>query len=159
MGLATPTAVMVGIGRAAKNGILIKGGDTLEKLASIKTIVFDKTGTLTTGKFIVSQFTVLDGDENDVKNIIYNIEQHSSHPIAKSLCNAFQENSSLLKLSDITEEKGISISANIDDDMLSYNERWNSLANCFLNAEDFVPENEWGQHDSRIQNFGPCSPP
>ena len=117
MGLATPTAVMVGIGRAAKNGILIKGGDTLEKLASIKTIVFDKTGTLTTGKFIVSQFTVLDGDENDVKNIIYNIEQHSSHPIAKSLCNAFQENSSLLKLSDITEEKGISISANIDDDI------------------------------------------
>ena len=117
MGLATPTAVMVGIGRAAKNGILIKGGDTLEKLASIKTIVFDKTGTLTTGKFIVSQFTVLDGDEKDVKNIIYNIEQHSSHPIAKSLCNAFQENSSLLKLSDITEEKGISISANIDDNI------------------------------------------
>ncbi|MBT6650342.1 MAG: cadmium-translocating P-type ATPase, partial [Flavobacteriales bacterium] len=117
MGLATPTAVMVGIGRAAKNGILIKGGDTLEKLASIKTIVFDKTGTLTTGKFIVSQFTILDGNENDVKNIIYNIEQHSSHPIAKSLCNAFQENSSLLKLSDITEEKGISISANIDDDI------------------------------------------
>jgi Cu+-exporting ATPase len=117
MGLATPTAVMVGIGRAAKNGILIKGGDTLEKLASIKTIVFDKTGTLTTGKFIVSQFTVLDGDENDVKNIIYNIEQHSSHPIAKSLCNAYQENSSLLKLSDITEEKGISISANIDDNI------------------------------------------
>ena len=117
MGLATPTAVMVGIGRAAKNGILIKGGDTLEKLASIKTIVFDKTGTLTTGKFIVSQFTVLDGDEDDVKNIIYNIEQHSSHPIAKSLCNAFQENSSLLKLSDITEEKGISISANFDDNI------------------------------------------
>ena len=117
MGLATPTAVMVGIGRAAKNGILIKGGDTLEKLASIKTIVFDKTGTLTTGKFIVSQFTVLDGDENDIKNIIYNIEQHSSHPIAKSLCNAFQENSSLLKLSDITEEKGVSISANIDDNV------------------------------------------
>ena len=115
MGLATPTAVMVGIGRAAKNGILIKGGDTLEKLASIKTIVFDKTGTLTTGKFIVSQFTILDGDENDVKNIIYNIEQHSSHPIAKSLCNAFQENSSPLKLSDIAEEKGVSISANIDD--------------------------------------------
>ena len=117
MGLATPTAVMVGIGRAAKNGILIKGGDTLEKLASIKTIVFDKTGTLTTGKFIVSQFTVLDGDENDVKNIIYNIEQHSSHPIAKSLCNAFKENSSLLKISDITEEKGISISANIDENI------------------------------------------
>ena len=117
MGLATPTAVMVGIGRAAKNGILIKGGSTLEKLASIKNIVIDKTGTLTTGKFIVSKFNILDGDENDVKDIIYNIEQHSSHPIAKSLCNAFQENSSILKLSDIIEEKGISISANINDNV------------------------------------------
>ncbi len=85
MGLATPTAVMVGIGRAAKNGILIKGGDTLEKLASIKNIVFDKTGTLTNGKFIVSEFTALEGEEKEIQNIIYNIEQHSSHPIAKSL--------------------------------------------------------------------------
>lgn len=117
MGLATPTAVMVGIGRAAKNGILIKGGDTLEKLASIKNIVFDKTGTLTTGKFIVSKFNVLKEDKSKVKNIIYNIEQHSSHPIAKSLCNAFQENSSPLQLTNINEEKGISISANIDDNI------------------------------------------
>ncbi|MBT3622074.1 MAG: cadmium-translocating P-type ATPase [Flavobacteriales bacterium] len=115
MGLATPTAVMVGIGRAAKNGILIKGGDTLEKLASIKNIVFDKTGTLTTGKFIVSEFTALSGEENNIKNIIYNIEKHSSHPIAKSLCNAFKENYSPLKLSGITEDKGKSISAKIEN--------------------------------------------
>lgn len=116
MGLATPTAVMVGIGRAAKNGILIKGGDTLEKLASIKNIVFDKTGTLTTGKFTVSEFTALSGkEENNIKNIIYNIEQHSSHPIAKSLCNAFKENYSPLKLSGITEDKGKSISAKIEN--------------------------------------------
>jgi len=117
MGLATPTAVMVGIGRAAKNGILIKGGDTLEKLASIKNIVFDKTGTLTTGEFIISEFTVLSGDVNDIKNIIYNIEQHSSHPIAKSLCNAFQEHYNPLELSDITEKKGISISAKINNNV------------------------------------------
>ena len=51
MGLATPTAVMVGLGRAAKNGILIKGGDTIEAVANTKFVVFDKTGTLTTGKF------------------------------------------------------------------------------------------------------------
>tara|TARA_B100001758_G_scaffold247574_1_gene265980 strand:+ start:1768 stop:3876 length:2109 start_codon:yes stop_codon:yes gene_type:complete len=116
MGLATPTAVMVGIGRAAKNGILIKGGNTLEKLASIKNIVFDKTGTLTTGKFIISDFHIIEGEEKKIKNIIYNIEQHSSHPIAKSLCNSFKKDSSPLNLSEINEQKGISISAKINTD-------------------------------------------
>jgi len=116
MGLATPTAVMVGIGRAAKNGILIKGGDTLEKLASIKTIVFDKTGTLTTGKFEVSELNIITGDDAEVKNIIYNIEQHSSHPIAKSLCQAFEVNSLKLELSDILEKKGVSISAKYNNE-------------------------------------------
>ena len=117
MGLATPTAVMVGIGRAARNGILIKGGDSLEKLASIKNIVFDKTGTLTTGKFIISNFNTINEGEQKIKNIIYNIEQHSSHPIAKSLCIAFKENSSPLQLKNITEVKGVSISAEIDNDL------------------------------------------
>ena len=119
MGLATPTAVMVGIGRAAKNGILIKGGDSLEKLASVKNIVFDKTGTLTTGKFIISNFNSVNEDEKKIKNIIYNIEKHSSHPIAKSLCNAFKENNSALELKNIIEEKGISISAEIDGNLYS----------------------------------------
>jgi len=130
MGLATPTAVMVGIGRAAKNGILIKGGDSLEKLASIKGIVFDKTGTLTTGKFIVSNFNAINEDEQKIKNIIYNIEQHSSHPIAKSLCSAFKENSSPIELNNIIEEKGISISANINDDLFTI-----GSSNIHLSAE------------------------
>ena len=130
MGLATPTAVMVGIGRAAKNGILIKGGDSLEKLASIKNIVFDKTGTLTTGKFIVSNFNAINDDEQIIKNIIYNIEQHSSHPIAKSLCSAFKENSSPLKLNNIIEEKGVSISAKIDNDLYTI-----GSSNIHLSAE------------------------
>ena len=130
MGLATPTAVMVGIGRAAKNGILIKGGDSLEKLATIKSIVFDKTGTLTTGKFIVSNFNAINEDEQKIKNIIYNIEQHSSHPIAKSLCSAFKENSSPLELNNIIEEKGVSISAKIDKNLYTI-----GSSNIHLSAE------------------------
>ena len=114
MGLATPTAIMVGIGRAAKNGILIKGGDTLEKMATIKNIVFDKTGTLTTGKFEISEFNILEGDEKEIKNIIYNIEKHSSHPIARSLCNILNNHDSPLDLTEIKEDKGRSISAKID---------------------------------------------
>ena len=52
-------------------------------MATIKNIVFDKTGTLTTGKFEISEFNILEGDEKEIKNIIYNIEKHSSHPIAQ----------------------------------------------------------------------------
>ncbi len=118
MGLATPTAVMVGIGRAAKNGILIKGGDTLEKLADIKNIIFDKTGTLTTGKFKLEELNIIKegAEENEIRNIIYNIEMHSSHPIAKSLCNEFKESYSPLNLTKIIEKKGKSISARIEND-------------------------------------------
>ena len=119
MGLATPTAVMVGIGRAAKNGILIKGGDTIEKIASIKSIIFDKTGTLTNGEFEISKLNIIEGDEKEIKNIIYNIETHSSHPIAKSLCNEFKNFSSPLKMNKIKEEKGKGISAEINGNTYS----------------------------------------
>ena len=116
MGLATPTAVMVGIGKAAQNGILIKGGDTLEKLASIKNIVFDKTGTITTGKFKISELNILSGNEKEIKNIIYNLEINSSHPIAQSLCHAYKDYFEPLLLTDIKEEKGKCLSANINND-------------------------------------------
>jgi len=119
MGLATPTAVMVGIGRAAKNGILIKGGDTLEKLASVSHILFDKTGTITTGKFKIKEFSILEGEETEIKNIVYNLEKHSSHPIASSLLIELKQFSSELTLSDIKEEKGIGVSANINGDRYS----------------------------------------
>ncbi|MEM6806960.1 MAG: cation-translocating P-type ATPase, partial [Bacteroidota bacterium] len=66
MGLATPTAVMVGIGRASKQGILIKGGRSLEKFSQIKRIVFDKTGTLTDGSFKISQINCVEEDRREV---------------------------------------------------------------------------------------------
>ncbi|MCB0654356.1 MAG: cation-translocating P-type ATPase [Saprospiraceae bacterium] len=85
MGLATPTAVMVGVGRMAKNGILVKGGQTLEIFAKIKNIVFDKTGTLTTGAFKLKDIQYFTADQNKVHAMIYLLEKHSSHPIARSL--------------------------------------------------------------------------
>ncbi len=109
MGLATPAAVMVGLGRAAKNGILIKGGDTLEHFKDIKQFVFDKTGTLTTGKLSVDTFdTIL--DETTFKNMVVAIEKYSSHPIAKSICTEWA-NASMISLTDIKEEKGIGMQA------------------------------------------------
>lgn len=111
MGLATPTAVMVGIGRAAKNGILIKGGSTLEELAKTKTVIFDKTGTLTTGKFSIKSFNIIEGDKKQITDVLFNIEERSSHPIAKSIVENLKDKASSIDLSDIEEIKGIGLSA------------------------------------------------
>lgn len=113
MGLATPTAVMVGLGRAAKNGILIKGGDTIEAVANTKYVVFDKTGTLTTGKFSIHDIKIEDGvDLEHVRGIIVAIEERSNHPIAKSLVNELRPlPQSKLILRTATEEKGLGMRA------------------------------------------------
>lgn len=110
LGLAIPTAVVVGIGRVAKNGILIKGGSTLEKFAGIKRIVFDKTGTLTTGRFEVKKLSTYGISDEQAKSILLSLEKHSSHPIAKSIVSAYETNSPVEFLS-VTEKKGMGIEA------------------------------------------------
>lgn len=113
MGLATPTAVMVGLGRAAKNGILIKGGDTIEAVSHTKYVVFDKTGTLTTGKFQINEIS-LEGDNviEQIRGILMAIEERSNHPIARSLVSELktlpQHN---LILKSVKEEKGLGMRA------------------------------------------------
>jgi Cu+-exporting ATPase len=110
LGLAIPTAVVVGIGRVARNGILIKGGSTLEKFARIKRVVFDKTGTLTTGKFEVKKLFVSGITEERAKSILYSIEKHSSHPIAKSIVSAYAT-SAFIDLKTVNEQKGLGMEA------------------------------------------------
>lgn len=114
MGLATPTALMVSICMAARNGILIKGGNTVEEFAGIKTIVFDKTGTLTTGNFTIKKIEASGKTEEEVKTLLYSLEQHSSHPVAKSVlkeCANYSSAASALKWKTIAEDKGIGINA------------------------------------------------
>jgi Cu+-exporting ATPase len=110
LGLAIPTAVVVGIGRVAKNGILIKGGSTLEKFAGIKRIVFDKTGTLTTGKFEVKKIYSDGISEEHAKSLLLSLEKHSSHPIAKSIVSTYEGNL-LINFSTVTEKKGLGMEA------------------------------------------------
>ncbi len=115
MGLATPTAVMVGIGRAARKGILIKGGSTLEEFAKIKNIVFDKTGTLTTGNFKIKNITTYNNaTETEVKELVFQLEQHSSHPIAKSIVIELKGTNTNKIFTNIKEEKGLGVSCNDD---------------------------------------------
>ncbi len=85
MGLATPTAVTVGLGRMTRNGLMIKGATTIERLAGVQTILFDKTGTLTTGLLKVRQIKSKAGLEAVVRSSIYQMELRSSHPIARAL--------------------------------------------------------------------------
>lgn len=83
--ISTPVAIVSAIGNAAKNGVLIKGGTFLEKAGAINAIAFDKTGTLTEGKPKVSEVIAVNGDEQELISIARTIEEHSVHPIAKSV--------------------------------------------------------------------------
>lgn len=86
LGLATPTALMVGTGKAAEHGILIKGGEPLEAACKVNTIVFDKTGTLTNGKPEVTDIIASDGyNEKDILQISASIEKASEHPLAEAI--------------------------------------------------------------------------
>lgn len=89
LGLATPTAVMVGTGIGAVNGILIKGGGHLETAHKITTVIFDKTGTLTSGKPVVTEFSTFSKfpDKNRVLQLVASAEASSEHPLASAVVN------------------------------------------------------------------------
>ena len=88
LGLATPTALMVGTGRSAKMGILLKNGTVLQEIQKVQTIVFDKTGTLTEGKPVVTDVI---GDERDVLSLAASLEDVSQHPLAQAIVNRASE--------------------------------------------------------------------
>ena len=86
LGLATPTAIMVGTGKGAENGVLVKGGEPLETACKVNVIVFDKTGTITKGKPEVTDIIVLgDKDEDDTLAIAASLEKLSEHPLAEAI--------------------------------------------------------------------------
>ncbi|WP_251935234.1 heavy metal translocating P-type ATPase [Streptococcus sp. Marseille-Q0941] len=88
LGLATPTALMVGTGRSAKMGILLKNGTVLQEIQKVQTIVFDKTGTLTEGKPVVTDVI---GDEREVLSLAASLEDVSQHPLAQAIVNRSSE--------------------------------------------------------------------
>ncbi len=88
LGLATPTALMVGTARSAKMGVLIKNGEVLEEVSDLDTVVFDKTGTITVGK---PQVTDVVGDQNKVLTIAASLEENSEHPLATAVVKKAKE--------------------------------------------------------------------
>ncbi|MCW4033555.1 MAG: heavy metal translocating P-type ATPase [Candidatus Bathyarchaeota archaeon] len=92
LGIATPTAIMVGTGKGAENGLLIKGGENLEKARRLTTIVFDKTGTLTKGEPSITDVMALEGfSEEDVLEYAAGIEKGSEHPLGQAIVKGAKE--------------------------------------------------------------------
>jgi Cu+-exporting ATPase len=107
MGLATPAAVAVGLGRAARHGILFRRASDLESFKDIRQIVFDKTGTLTTGEFSIVRWEVTDPGigEEEFRRIAFSLEKYSNHPIARGITRAWKRKGEI-RWSRIEEVKG-----------------------------------------------------
>ena len=116
--LATPTAIMAGIGNASKYGILIKGGDVVERLSKIKNIAFDKTGTLTYGKLSVVEYKSFNPEYDDeaLLKILASVEAYSEHPLGKAIISYYKENNEeLLDIQKFTVNPGKGITANLGE--------------------------------------------
>ncbi len=106
LGLATPTALMVGSGKGAENGILVRKGSAIQRLNDITTIIFDKTGTITTGKHRVNKVVSLGAiGETDLIRMAASLERRSNHPLAKAIVSLAEEKN--IKLDDISDAETI----------------------------------------------------
>jgi Cu+-exporting ATPase len=116
LGLATPTAIMVGTGKGAEYGILIKGGEPLEAAGKVKSIIFDKTGTLTKGKPEVTDIVSLGSyDEDEILSIAASIEKSSEHPLAEAIFQyGTDESVDLKELDDFKALPGYGVIGNIE---------------------------------------------
>ena len=125
LGLATPTAVTVGVGRAAEFGILIKNGDTLENAGKIDVAAFDKTGTITEGQPEVDDVICYGISENELVELAASVEKNSNHPIAKAIVRKANDmNLELNQTSSFENITGKGLKAQIDDkDILAGNKK------------------------------------
>jgi Cu+-exporting ATPase len=140
LGLATPTALIVGMGKAAQNGILFKNGESLEELHRADTIIFDKTGTITEGRLSVQNVFVNDISEYNFLSLLSSIESKSEHPIADAIVEyAKQKNINLISIQDFENKPGKGIKGNIDNKIiLAGNESFmneNKIDLSLFNAE------------------------
>ena len=149
LGLATPTAVMVGTGRGASRGILIKSAVALENLHSVKYFLMDKTGTLTEGLPSVTDVYPIDYDEQRLVSLAYTAEDMSSHPLASAICSyAESKNIPKFEAENFESITGIGIKITVKDiicfvgkpdyikDKISDTKKWDIASSVILNLEE-----------------------
>ena len=120
LGIATPTALMVGVGKGAEGGILIRGGEYLERAYKLQKVVFDKTGTLTKGKPGVTDFIALDKSlEKEIIQLTASVEKGSEHPLADAVLNlAAERNVKMLEVKNFKAIEGKGVSGVVDGNEL-----------------------------------------
>ena len=126
MGLATPTSIMVGTGRGAQLGVLVKNGAALETAAKVDTVIFDKTGTLTVGRPAVTDIVLFaDGvTEDEILGLVASMEQSSAHPLAEAIVRQAQErNLPLVRPESFTSLTGLGVEARIEGRQLCFGNR------------------------------------
>lgn len=116
LGLATPTAIMVGIGKGADKGILIKNAEALEKAQKVDVVILDKTGTITEGKPAVNKLEVFDHNQaQEIKNLIYSIEHKSDHPLATAIVRHLENDAKVIDNVSIENIVGKGIKATYEN--------------------------------------------
>ena len=148
LGLATPTAIMVGTGKGAEYGVLIKSGTALETAHKIKTIVFDKTGTITEGEPVVTDVITLDGKEEDLLQLAASAEKGSEHPLGEAIIREAEDRSlPMVKLESFQAIPGHGIQVVIkDQDIL--------LGNRKLMTDRNIPLEDLEEDANRLADEG-----
>jgi P-type Cu+ transporter len=142
LGLATPTAIMVGMGRGASSGALIRNADALERAHRIDTVVFDKTGTLTEGKPEITSISAIGISENMLIQLAAAAEANSEHPLASAvLAEADNRGVEMLEATDVEATPGRGISATVDG------------STVLVGSADFIVENSSAQYDFTEMGF------
>lgn len=151
LGLATPTALMVGAGKGAKNGILIRNVDSLEKAHKATTLVIDKTGTITHGKTEVAEATWLGEMTDDDLAAVKSIEQHSEHPLAAAVNQYLKINGTLPGIQEFNTITGKGVEAKVAGNFwLIGNERLMKEHNIKPNEQTIDKANHWAEQASTV---------
>ncbi len=142
LGLATPTAIMVGTGKGAQMGVLFKGGEALELAHKVNAIIFDKTGTITKGEPTLTDLSVLSGSEEDFLRLIASAESVSEHPLAKAVVKYVQDkNISLDVVADFKAISSRGLKAKVaDKDIIIGNETWMSENKITIQGKAWAEE-------------------
>lgn len=148
LGLATPVAIMVGTGKGAENGILIKSAEALETLHLIKTVIMDKTGTVTEGKPVVTDIIANGISENELLVIAASVEKPSEHPLASAIIDeAEHRNIQLKEINNFSAISGRGIIANVDGHRIF-------AGNRYIMAENSIDISVFYKDEEAFSNSG-----